>query len=123
VRARTKPGGGGAIQIEALLDTMPAPIIGEIPSGAQRSWHHIALVYNPSGPVAQLFIDVDATEKPIQESHGKYLIATGPNRPLRFAADQQLVVSTYHGLLDEIALYGDCLSGGDLHEHFVAATT
>ena len=41
----------------------------------------------------------------------------------RFAADQRLLVSTYHGLLDEIALYGDNLTAGSLHDHFVAATT
>lgn len=120
VRARTKPVGIAAIQIEAQLGAMSTALSWEIPTGAQPSWHHVALVYDAAAKEAQLFIDGAG---PVAKSQGSYNIAAGAGRSLRFAADQRILVSTYHGLLDEIALYGDCLNVNQIHDHFVAATT
>ena len=121
VRARTdvKADGSAAIQVEALLGGMAAALNREIPI-AKPSWHQIALVYDAAVKEAQLFIDGAG---PVDKSQGSYNISAGTGRSLRFAADQRLLVSTYHGLLDEIALYGDNLTAGSLHDHFVAATT
>jgi hypothetical protein len=125
VRANTElKAGTWVINIDAHLGGMSTAMAlgAEFPFVAGH-WHHIVLQYDPAVPGAQLFVDGDAVRTPGGRSLGKYDVVAGAGRPLRFAADQQLLLLTYSGLLDEIALYGDCLTPGDIHDHFAAATT
>lgn len=108
---------GEIAHIEATLGDMSAPLVADLGVDfLAREWHHIVMTYSKLTKTAELWVDgaIRDTES------GDYKPQLLNPRPLRFAANQELLPTTFPGALDEVTIYSVALPSGDITDHFNA---
>ena len=85
-------------------------------------WHHVVAVMDPSGPALSLYVDgqLDHVAETMQDNDGSGFAEDGDSEtdPVTIGFSIQSItgayINAYTGLIDELSVYDDALSTGEI---------
>jgi hypothetical protein len=119
VRALTySDNNGHHLGIECTLGGADQTFPVAVPISVPQEWHYIGFSCVNAVGSGMVCLSVDGQTRTYDQAK-KYLLqlSSADGQVLRFGANRD-ASQTFTGLLDEIAVYGDALSKGDMENHF-----
>lgn len=116
--------GGPHLSIECTLGGVDHTFPTSINIDDPQDWHHIGFSCVNAVGSDMVCLSVDGQTRTFGQAETYALqLNSGDGQDLRFGADRGASPPTFTGLLDEIAVYGDALSGDAMKKHFELGKT